>query len=316
MKGLYFLFLVFATQIHAQINYIDYYKITNEAEYHFDQQSFDVAENLLLKAFDLPLTPKWKDVILLTQIFDKNEEKKKLIFPLLLQQLKATGGTEFKMSTYLKHIEIHLSDKDYEQLDACTTDTNSERYKTISALNNSVNELHKRDQKYRNLLELNKEVYFEELNITVSAEQAVFLADSINFSELKSLFVNQNLSDYFLNNYKLDILILHLTRRFFDLEYHILDMVKKGNFAPFCYAQAKDRALSSAGMCPQFMAYTFYFKKAQCIDKDEVIRNRRQIGLSPYYFMGSFHYYLSPENKLKISLDQHLEKVLVQLKGN
>jgi hypothetical protein len=260
-------------------NYIPYYQITNEAEWNYDQGKFGSAAKLLTLAFDMDLTPKWKDVLLYVKIVNRKPNRN-LIYKTLLNQLQAKGGTSFKISEYLKREKIKLSKTQYLDLDQYVLDSNSTAQKHLKFLNSCIDSMHYFDQQIRNKQRNNIDsVYIEDENKFLSILDAQEYIDSLNAQKLLSLFQNHELANFEIVNYKLSILLTHLDSRFFLLKSHLLLMLKNGNLDPFDFAVANDRAVNKIGNCSEYFSYLPSIENLDCLNLDKIKNSREKIGL-------------------------------------
>jgi hypothetical protein len=286
-------------------NYIPYYQITNEAEWNYDQGKFGIAEKQLTLAFDMDLTPKWKDVLLYVKILNRKPNRN-LIYKTLLNQLQAKGGTSFKISEYLKREKIKLSKTQYLDLDHYVLDSNSTTQKHLKFLNNCIDSMHYFDQEIRNKQRNNIDsVYIENENKFLSILDAQEYIDSLNAQKLLSLFQNHELANFEIVNYKLSILLTHLDSRFFQLKSHLLLMLKNGNLDPFDFAVANDRAVNKIGNCSEYFSYLPSIENLDCLNLDKIKISREKIGLSTHYFRPSFNFYINVNNMMKYPLEPY-----------
>lgn len=284
-------------------NYIPYYQITNEAEWNYDQGNFGIAEKQLILAFDMDLTPKWKDVLLYVKILNR-KPKRKEIYKTLLNQLQAKGGTTFKISEYLKKEKIKLSKSQYFHLDQYVLDSNSTIQKHLKFLNSCIDSMHYFDQEIRNKQRNNIDsVYIENKFLYILDAQEYI--DSLNAQKLLSLFQNHELADFEIMNYKLSILLTHLDSRFFRLKSYLLLMLKNGNLDPFDFAVANDRAMNKIGKCSDYFSYLPSIENLDCLNLDKIKTSRNEIGLSIHYFRPSFNFYISINSMMKYPLEPY-----------
>jgi hypothetical protein len=300
---LYFPFFLFS----SHNSYIDYYNVTNLAEWHYDNADYEKAEKLFTSAFQLDLSPKWKDIILLCKIYNSQGKKRKKIYPMLIKKLKESGGLKFKLSPYLEEQGFTLSSKQKIMIDSYLLDTTSAQYIEYSLLNERIERMHFLDQKSRSIHSFNDSLFIDEIGLFIKSKEAIKVVDSLNFAVLLDLFLTRKLSDYEIQNYKFGTILLHLESRFFELQWFLYDMLKKGNLDPGDFARTADRAHMALELCPPFMAYRINLKDLACLTREKILENRKSIGLSLNYVRSSWSYYLSPSHSFKKPFDQDFD---------
>jgi|GEM_PF-5090762 len=298
--------------LFGQRNYIPYYNISAEAEWHYDNGRFDQAEVLFEQAFKQIDLPKTKDVWLYAIILSKKGEKNK-VYRLLKTHFRKIGGVSRRIDPYLKDSNIELSDKQIAKINSFIIDTTSIEYmdemKTISILDSmvEVDQLSKKkDAGYDSIWWVtgNDSVFVERKKIIQDVDSLNYLAivDLIENGKLKkNRFVGANFS----------LLLLHMrTDRFVNIEPQLFELVKTGILDPWDFASAKDRKYTENGDCIIYYAYTYTADDLTCISYDEILNNRRSIGLSAYYRRPSFNFYIRPGRMMKTPMKEFYESEL------
>lgn len=314
MKKTLILITVIFIHIHllGQCNYIPYYNITAEAEWNYDNGRYDKAEILFEQAFKDIDVPKTKDVWLYAIILSKKGETNK-VYRLLKKHIREIGGVQGSIDPYLEKSNIKLKDRQIEKINSFQMDTTSLKYldemKTISILEN----LYKMDQLCRTKEDWADSIWWVNGADSVFVERKKIIqeVDSLNYRTIVDLIENGKLkNNRFLGLY-FATLILHMEYdRFLTIEAELLNMVREGVLDPWNFAMAKDRKYTDHGDCIIYYAYTFVADDLTCISYDEILENRKSIGLSTYYSRPSFNFYIRPGRMMKIPMQEFYESEL------
>lgn len=300
------------SNLFGQRNYIPYYNITAEAEWHYDNGRFDQAEVLFVQAFKQIDLPKTKDVWLYAIILAKKGEKNK-VYRLLKTHIRKIGGVSRRIDPYLKDSNIDLSDKQIAKINSFLMDTTSIEYldemKTISILDSmmDVDQLSKKkDAGYDSIwwVSGNDSVFVERKKI-------IQKVDSLNYLAIVDLIENGKLKNNRFLGSNFSLLLLHMrTDRFVNIEPQLFDLVQTGILDPWDFASAKDRKYTENGDCIIYYAYTYTTDDLTCISYDEILKNRKSIGLSTYYRRPSFNFYIRPGRMMKTPMREFYESEL------
>lgn len=298
--------------LFGQRNYIPYYNITAEAEWHYDNGRFDQAEVLFVQAFKQIDLPKTKDVWLYAIILSKKGEKNK-VYRLLKTHIRKIGGVSRRIDPYLKDSKIELSDKQIAKINSFLIDTTSIEYldemKTISSLDSmgQADQLcRKKDAGYDSIwwVSGNDSVFVERKNIIQEV-------DSLNYLTIVDLIENGKLKNNRFLGSNFSLLLIHMrTDRFVNIEPQLFELVQTGILDPWDFASAKDCAYTASGDCIIYFAHTYLAHDLTCISYDEILKNRKSIGLSTYYRRPSFNFYIRPGRMMKTPMREFYESEL------
>jgi len=309
------LLLATSTSSFSQ-GYIEYYNLVAEAEWRYDNSEFDQAEALYLEAFDLEITPKWKDCKLYGKILENKDQQKKA-FKFLKRHLKKSGGSYYDITKDLKWSFL-FSDKQVAKLNDIKIDTLSKEYKETIELNSILDRLCQEDQKIRNAVDHLGDEFSDSViwvsNGDTTIENKFDLSQTItNFNDsiLTSLiFSGQLLNCDRINNVDISLLLLHMPYEHFrNIEIDLLSMIDNGILDPFHFACAKDRKYTENGDCISYFAYLITGEGLlDCISYEDMLLNRKDIGLSPYYRRTSTTRHISVNKQMKFPMKEYFLK--------
>lgn len=299
---------IFCFKLLSQ-DYIPYYNKTSEAEWYYDNGGFDEAKAIFEQAFQLVKTPKTKDIWLYSIILSKRNESKK-IYPLLKKHIKAIGGTQTPIAPYLEKDGIQLTKKQIKKIDSYVFDTLSQRYQSEMEALAIIESMHTQDQLIRKKEGINDSVWWVSGNDSVFVKRSEKMKeiDLHNFEEIKTLLDLKKLQNHRFLDEKFSRLLIHMNfDEFVIIENELNQMVKNGVLDPWDFGRTKERAYSEQQDCPLFFVYTFSIKNLKCTDYEDILKNRKSIGLSTYYNRPSFNFYIKPGRMMKTPFREFYE---------
>lgn len=280
-------------------NYIDYYNLVSKAEWLYDNEKHEDAEALFVKAFEQVEIAKTKDVWIYCLILNKRKANTE-IYKVLKNHLKNIGGTDKKISPYLKKEGIILKDCQFNKLDKIRIDTTLKSYSLSIAQLKIIDSLHNQDQFIR-----------QAFNKGEATVEEVGVVDSSNALMLLKLFKEDNLIQNKRLDQKFYRILLHMRLKYFNmLDPFLLEMIKIGTLDPWQYARAWDRSHAVDGQCLKYFSYTFDSKDLNCLSYDEILKNRQEIGLSIYYSRPSYRFYVPIYKMMKIPLKEYYDNII------
>jgi len=294
-----FLFLSLFYINTAQCGYIDYYNMVNKAEWLYEQGNYKESEVVLKQAFNKVEFSKTKDIWLYVLILSKKNCWNK-IYKILKNHLKKIGGTDKSIVPFLEKSGIELNNYQLRKLNNIILDTSSLSYIKFHNQLNIIDSLHNEDQRIRNQF-LAGEVTLKNIGEI----------DSLNTLKLLDMFKNDSLTLNKKLDHKFYRILLHLELKHFELlDLYLIQMLDNGNLEPWSYARAWDRSHAINDECLNYFAYTYDSKNLNCLTYDEILKNRKKIGLSIYYSRPSYRFYVPVYKMMKIPFKEYYNDLM------
>lgn len=315
--GLY-LMIFFSSGLSAfceDSTYIEYYVLTNEAEWYYEKGDLIESEKYLDTAFLLVDRVNIKDLWIYCSILNQtNREKESAAF---LRGFLKEQGLSFKDDHFNKVLvsyNFSLSPKELKKMTRKLS-TNKEVWGEVTCRTcEMIDSMHALDQKYRKALNNNLDsVYYHsnEDSAWVDIRTALIKVDSANSSIIKELVVRRKLENAaHLCASNLYHLLLHMNDQvFFDIRQDLFLYIKSGQLNPWEFACVYDRHLILGDSCLKFFAYPLT-DNLDCVSYDEILENRRSIGLSTHYSRQSWGYYIKKGTMMKFDFRVYYDKTI------
>jgi len=278
------IFIILSFKLLSQ-NYIPYYKLVNEAEFKVYNKQYKEALSLINNAFKLE-EPLAKDYFLKAICLDKLitiKHTQKKIAECLKNAALRNGRPIYWISK--NPLDIKIDTNLIFELKAIEANQNLKTKANYSDIEYFL----ANDQRYRKIFTDSIMVYFNKEDIEyINYSKFVEKQDSINQTEFLDYIKQYNYPGIRKTGTNLSSTILiHLNCIFLDEYKHTLsEQLKKGYIHPFYYAQMVDRISCLCNNESSYYTYTIgksVEKKCLNIDKNQIIKNRLSIGLSPYF---------------------------------
>lgn len=309
MKILIRLLLIIACPVVHSQNYIPYYNLTNEAEWHYDNNRNDSAKFYFEKAFQLDLTPKTKDIWIYGLILNKEGATNK-VFRLLKNHMIEIGGADKPITPYLNKAGIQLNKKQKKKLDKLRLDTSSEFHKEHLNILAIIDSMYLKDtlsRKIASKANYQGVVYSPFHKQKMDAASLLNWADSSNAESFKFLFEAHHFIEHDVSGAKLSVIMIHLNSHFQELYDDFFNKLKHGTLDPYDFASIADRSSISRGECLKYLAYPWGIEDSNCISFSQIKENRRLIGLSTHYRRPSYLFHIPVGKMMKVPLQEYFE---------
>lgn len=280
MKLISFFVILMSHIIASAQQFIDYYNLRNESIFQFYNNNYQTADSLMSEALMLKIRIT-KDIYYhaIVNAHLKNPHKTKR----LLELAKSSKGISTKWLESDKDLFISTLDTEWYQqfIDSVKSDNKVyfNRLQSEPVLKEIIDALIERDQMYRSEL-------IDSLNIAQSELDTLLLLNDIKVQQdLIEIITKHGWPDQAPET--LNTILLHFTpQNYYQYAGLILNEVKKGNLDPYWYASMVDRLELLINQNP-----CFYGIWGDCnIESNEIVKRRREIGLSPYW-NGPFRLY-------------------------